>query len=63
MSVYQPPETQKEVERENQILEWNGITKEEGKRKPKKRYRFYIYQLELVAAFISSKICSYLSIK
>lgn len=56
MSVYQPPETQVEVQRENQILEWNGIAKEEGKRKPKRRYRFYIYQFEIVAAFITYQV-------
>jgi hypothetical protein len=56
MSIYQIPETNLEIERENQILEWNGITKEEGKRKPKRKYRFYVYQLELVAAFMTYQV-------
>lgn len=56
MNVYQPPETQIEVEKEKQILEWNGIKKDEGKRKHKRRYRFIIYELELVAAFMTSQV-------
>lgn len=56
MNVYQPPETHTEVERETQLLEWNGIKKEASQRKAKRKYRFIIYGLELVAAFMSTQV-------
>jgi hypothetical protein len=51
MNIYQEPETQTEIEKETRVLEWNGIKKEQGKRKYKRKYRFFIYQLELIALF------------
>jgi hypothetical protein len=54
MNVYQEPETQTEIEKETRVLEWNGIKKEQGKSKYKRKYRFFIYQFELIALYQSS---------
>ncbi|WP_202077282.1 putative amidoligase domain-containing protein [Caldalkalibacillus salinus] len=55
MNKYQQPETHTEREREFQLLKYNGISKHTGKRKTRKKFRFFIYQFDVVALFETTR--------